>query len=351
MKKLLLASTALVASAGFAYAEVTLGGDGYFGVAYNSEPGEDSLFTTTADPDFDEDGEAEFDTTEYVFIYDLDFDFTGSGTTDTGLTFGAEADADEIDTSQGIIGFDSEIFVSGDFGTLSMGDIDGGAENVVGDLAGVGVSGLGDFNEFIFLLGADAAPVGPIARYDFTFEGLTLSLGLSDDQGYSVGAGYATDLFSVGLAFESIAEGAVIEAFDTGDFFGADVNFSPASDEVQHIIGQGTVNFNNVSVKAIFGRATSEDADGEDFDIDQFGISADAVFDAITVSAYYRRLETESDNSDLDTENNFFGIGAAYDLGGGLAIEAGIVNIDLDSDAGFEDDNVTIADLGLSFSF
>lgn len=358
MKKLLLASTALVASAGFAYAEVLVGGDGYFGVAYGEIDG-DGVFVTTEgfDGDTDDDGEPIFDNdTPWIFAFDLDIDFTATGVSDSGLTFGAAADLDDIGEgqSQGVQGFDGEIFVSGDFGTLSIGDINGGAEEIIGDLNGVGLTGLGDFNENQFLLDNGAFPFGPVVRYDYAIQGFQLSLGLTDDQGYSIGAGYATDLFSVGLAYEVIQEGQTLTFADFGDFgdtLGGELSAGPLTTDVDHIIGGASVNFNNVEVRASYGRI---DIDQDGFDtVDQFGISAGASFDAISVSAYYRQQNIDLDDAD-DPEIRGFGIGAAYDLGGGLALEAGFAQLrvdDAEESAGIEDDPLNVADFGLSFSF
>ncbi|MEO1580050.1 MAG: porin, partial [Pseudomonadota bacterium] len=71
MKKVLLASTALVVSAGIAAADVSLSGSAELGI-------------------FDDDTETQFHT-------DIDVTFTMSGETDGGLTFGASIDLDESD--------------------------------------------------------------------------------------------------------------------------------------------------------------------------------------------------------------------------------------------------------------
>ncbi|QIE41104.1 porin [Rhodobacteraceae bacterium SC52] len=354
MKKILLASTALIASAGFASAEVVIGGDGYMGVAYGSNG--DPIFATT-DKSADELPAGSGDHfSNYGFVYDLDVDFKVSGTSDSGLTFGASGDFDDLGKSQGARGWDNSIFISGDFGTLTMGDVSAGAENVIGDLAGVGLSGLGDFNENIFLLGAGAQPAGPVARYDYAISGLTLSLGLTDDAGYNIGAGYATDLFSVGAAYESVADGAVVTIFDIDALgsTGSTQLTAVAPDGASQVIGAASVTFANVTLKGTYGRI---DVDGTGVDtVDQYGVSAAAAFGAASVSAYYRQIDVDykSTSTTLDNTIDAYGLGVAYDLGGGLALEAGVAQADADYTLGTNTKNkdaLVVADFGVSIDF
>ena len=371
MKKILLGSTALVFTAGVAAADVTVGGDGYFGVGFGTTEVKDGAGMTTFDDGVfarsNEDGEVEAD--DYGFVYDLDFDFTGSGETDSGLVFGASADADEIDTSQGPRGFDTEIFVSGDFGTLTMGDISGGVENVTGDLAEVGLTGLAFNNEFVYLIGAGdpacdttAAPfecgTGPIARYDYNIAGLTLSLGLNDDEGYSVGAGYSGDFgaggYSLGLGYETIEGGTTVslvsgDAFDLSDLPGTAVASSLfLTEDADHVVGSASLELGGFGVKGMYGAADTDEPFLDGFD--QYGISGTYGFDAFSVSAYWRRVDTDGAGGADDTENDFYGVGATYDLGGGLALEGGITQAELEGAGGGSQDT-TLADFGLSFAF
>lgn len=363
MKKILLASTALIASAGFAAAEVVIGGDGYFGVAYGSYDSNGIFETTDTGADrvqigTDAAGNPIYDyRSSYSFIYDLDVDFKVSGTSDSGLTFGASGDFDDLGKSQGARGWDNAIFVSGDFGTLSMGDIDGAAENVIGDLAGVGLSGLGDLNETIFLISADAQPAGPVARYDYSISGLTLSIGLNDDRGYNVGVGYATDLFSVGLAYEAVVEGAQITLVDPSSTFIRAANGNQnqvttnALEDTTQVIGQASINLAGATLTGIYGRI-EEDNLGS---FDQYGVSGTYGFGAASVSAYWRQIESDYDNpatspAGKDITVSFYGLGAAYDLGGGLAIEAGVAQYDVSELTGLSG-NTVVADFGLSIDF
>lgn len=343
MKKILLASTALVASAGFAAAEVVVGGDGYFGVAYGEAT--EGLFST---PKSVASGLAS-DRSSYTFVYDLDIDFAVTLQSDSGLAFGMKTDLDDnASGSQGARGHEGEIFISGDFGRLAMGDIDGGAEVAVGDLAGVGLTGLGDYNETIYLLGAGASPAGPVARYDYSVSGITLSLGLTDDEGYAVGVGYATDLFSVGLGYESVAEGAEVEVLDT-DILGGVTGSSTATvtltDSATHIVGSASVTFSGVTLKGVYGQADI----GTTIDkVDQYGVSVSSSFGAASVAAYYKAVDVSFlAAGTADRKGEFYGLGGAYDLGGGLSLKAGVSQADVDGTP----DTVTVADFGVAINF
>ena len=62
-----------------------------------------------------------------------------------------------------------------------------------------------------------------------------------------------------------------------------------------------------------------------------FALSVDYAMDATTITAFY------ADHGAVDA----FGLGVSYDLGGGAALEAGVVDNGVD----------TVADLGVTLSF
>jgi outer membrane protein OmpU len=101
MKKVLFATTALVATAGVASADIALSGSAQMGIQ----------------------GGSANDTTQ--FVQDIDITFTMSGTADNGTTFGAAIDLDENAAGVGTNDAGVAIFISGDLGTLTLGDTDG----------------------------------------------------------------------------------------------------------------------------------------------------------------------------------------------------------------------------------
>ena len=279
-----LATTALTLSAGVAAADVAVTGNARMGVVYD---GDDLGFNSR------------------VRVI-----FTLSGETDSGMSFGASIRADNagggnagnVDT-QGMTA--GSVFISGEFGRLRMGDVDGAAEFIVGDLAGVGMTGLRFLNENAYLSNA-AATQRAAARYDYSIHGFTFALSAdeprSGNTAYSIAAGYSTDMFGVGIGYEEVDGGS------------------------DHVIGYVSGSFEGINVKATYGRATGS--------LDQYGVSVSTSFDAIGVSAFARR--------DF-AENTHYGLGASYDLGGGASLVGGVVR-----DGGASQ---TIGDFGLSFRF
>jgi len=102
MRKILLATTALVAVTGVSHAEVSI--NGYYEFGYQSVSDDQST-------DVDD------------MYNDHEVHVSFSSTTDTGLTFGATT---EIEGDASTVGNDeSSMYVSGDFGKIVMGQNDG----------------------------------------------------------------------------------------------------------------------------------------------------------------------------------------------------------------------------------
>lgn len=329
MKKILLASTALVAMGSMAAADVVVSGSGRIGVIY-----EEGRTTTTRaastreETIINSDGEAvtinvadtpaETKEEEYSFTSRIRIQFTGSGQTDGGLAFGGSIRADNA--AAGNQGTAGSVFISGDFGRITAGDTDGAATFVVGDLYAVGLTEFGDLQEFAYLSNNRTdlgLPARPTVRYDYSISGITLAFSAqnpgSGEEVYSVAAGYATDLFNVGLGYERNED--------------LDLN---------HVIGGAELTLDMVSIKAVYGQVSD---DGKDLlpENDQYGVSVKGSFDAATVTAYYLR---DFFNDEI------YGLGAAYDLGGGAQLKAGYNYIDPD-----EGDSKTVVDFGIAFNF
>lgn len=321
MKKVLLATTALVISTGLAAAQgVTLSGSAEMGIVGGDR-------TQGGDPR--NGGTPQTD--DVQFFQDLDVTFTMSGTTDNGLTFGASIDLDE--GGDGSAASDNNyddggatVFLSGNFGTITMGDTDGALDWALTEAGNVGNPGSIDDAETSHAgyLGSygDGAGDGQILRYDNTFGdfGVAISVeqdgddnlaGLtggasgvvgpaSNDAGYAVGFRYSTDLGGVDLALGL--------GYQTADFGGTD----------QEIIG--------VSVTATFANGFEAgiqysdwenryDSDAMTFaDDDHIGIGVGYSFDAFSIHANW---------GEFDSGNSGYGLSAAYDLGGGAGIHLG----------------------------
>ncbi len=304
MKKVLLASTALVLSAGVAAADMTLSGDARMGV--NKVYGRDDVGFTS----------------RFRAI------FTGSGETDGGLAFGGTIRADnaggvsfedlnndgfiqnnEVFAGGGAAGVAGSVFISGDFGTLTMGDVAGAPEAAVGDVAFISLTGLGDYNEMVYLSNY-ASSSRSAMRYDYSFGDFGVHVSADNPSNafgtretYGVAVSYSGDLFSAGLGYESSGGDDAV----TGDS--------------EHWAGGITVDVAGFQIEGAYGSA-SGDVEG-----DQWAISASYTWDATTVSAFYSdKTELELNGAQIPNAYEAWGIGASYDLGGGAAVRGGYAN-------------------------
>jgi len=298
MKKILLATSILAATTGFAAAEVAVSGNGRMGVVYD---GNDVQFSARARVQFDLSAES-----------------------DSGLSFGASFRADNAAGAAGNTNMGSgTIWVSGAFGKLAMGDVVSGAEAALGDLSGVGYTGLGDYSDIPYINGDDGNDFdGTGALYSYSAGALGFHVGLTDgsdndpttvdaDASYSIGVAYDTDAYSVALGY---------------------LSGTPGNDAAEEIILGGSGSFGAAKVKAYY-------ADFSNVAIEKsFGLSVDYGMDATTLTAFARRDDFGA-AGDMDT----FGLGVAYDLGGGAKVKAGVVDSDYNAD--------TVADLGITMSF
>ena len=272
MKKILLATSLLVASTGFAAAEgVSVSGAARMGIVYD---GTDTMFTSR-----------------------VRVSFSMSGETDGGLSFGASVRADQ--SGQGnTANNDSTVYISGAFGKLTMGDVDTAANALVGNVSGVGLTGLGDTNELGYLGQTDTAVL-----YEGSSGALSYALSVgqlqSADETKSVAVKYSTDAFSVALGYED----------------------SNADDQLS--LG-ASASFGAATVKAVI-------ADRDSWADTHYALSVDYTTGASTITGFY------ADHGAVEA----FGVGMSYDLGGGAKVVGGIVDNGVD----------TVADLGVSMSF
>ncbi len=320
MRVPLLASVLVALSAGSAAADVTVGGEGRMGLHFD---GEDWNFTSRVRVTFELEGE-----------------------TDGGLSFGGSIRADNA--FAGARGAGGEVFISGPFGTLTMGDIDGAAEMAVGNVAGVGLTGLGDYNETFFLFDQAAASLeDPRVLYTYSFGGLSLHASAADGNGAMAGRGIG---FHPPSATDDLGEGVRVYALGIGyegtlatGSFTVGIGYEHLEGQVlgfrnEHLALGGSVTFGDTTVAAVVGLV-----DGNWFAPGrQFGLSVDHSFGAAGVTAFLRENRYDGGGP----PERWLGLGARYDLGGGAEVSGGVVFEDL----GPAGDDV-FADLGVSFSF
>jgi outer membrane protein OmpU len=259
--------------------------------------------------------------------------FAGSGTTDAGLTYGFSARADHSNTSTG-----GSQYISGAFGKISMGDLNGGDEQLVGNLSGVGSSGAGSHQEFAYqssshnigysismagvsfaattdlVRGADATKTGSNSAYGVKWSG--------DMGGATVGLAIGTskignvteDSFSVGVSMGGLSIKAVSHTNDNGPVTAAVTAVNSTASGSTHV---GAV------------------AEVANADTDTTGLSISYAMDAMSVTAYTR---TESTSGVADKD--YSGVGFTYNLGG-ATLKAGFVDAN----------DISIMDFGINFSF
>jgi len=306
MKKVLLASTALLLTAGFASAQsIELSGDANAGLKY------------------DEDGNADGD--ELTVHNEINMTIAGSGSTDTGLTFGAFLTIDETDGLD-----DAEVFVSGVFGTVTVGRIDHATDSL--GIADIGFDGIGLDDHAEQYKNATAG--GPDILYSYSAAGLTFSASaeIEGDESYAVAVEYAAQGFSGGIGY--ITD-------NNEDDFGT---LGIGSNETITIVAgyaQGPLSINGMYSDWNGGAAPSGQGYGVDVSYDVAGA---------TITAAYSNAQDLSAGSGL---GDSYGIGFAVPLGGGLTVAGGIGAVQRDVAAGTtaSADSRTVADLGLTMSF
>lgn len=357
MKKILLASTALVASAGFASAEVSISGMAEMGI-FNSGSANININTSTSVTVSSAvvtltsvtTTETEGDT---QFFTDIDVTFKMSGETDGGISFGATVDLDEnaafAPASQG----GETIFVSYGGATLTMGDTDGAFDAAMPEVLMAGGS-INDDEEnagYNGNSGFDGKGDGQVARFDYAFDAFTFSLsaeqmdnGASDDNIIGVGVKYSGD-------FNGIAITAGL-GYQTGEnmTFTAPVTLNNAT-----LSGTTDAEITGVGVTAGFANGFSAGINYSTIDYDaagaenttHMGLGLGYEANALAVGFNYGKYENVAGIEDVDSSG--FGLAVAYDLGGGLTAKAGYGSSKLEAgDTEVEYDSFSLG-LGMSF--
>jgi len=302
MKKVLFATTALVASAGIASAQgVTLSGSAEMGIIGG---------------DFAPFGETQFWT-------DIDVKFTLSGETDNGLTFGATIDLDEEGGFGGTNGGPESVFISGAFGTLTMGDTDGAFDWALTDLDQI--ADINDSNTthagFNGNAGLDGTYDGQVARYDYSFGDFAFAVSAEiDDTGvgdpvFGIGGKWSGDLGGVNLGV-----GLGYQSDSATDLIGVSVDASFAGGF------RGIVNYTDYS-----GAGLLES---------HVGLGVFYTMDALSVGANWGQYDFG-----VAGDMSGYGLAVNYDLGGGAVVQAGYGASDI---FGFNLDGFS---LGIAMSF
>jgi outer membrane protein OmpU len=314
MKKVLFATTALVATAGVASADIALSGSAQMGIQGGNN---------TAN-----------DTTQ--FVQDIDITFTMSGTADNGTTFGAAIDLDE--NAAGVNQDDAgvAIFISGDLGTLTLGDTDGALDWAMQEVDFNGAASINDDHTthagFNGNGGLDGHYDGQILRYDYSFGDFSVALSVEQDDNTD-GNGRRTrrrsragcravdgdPVWGIGASTPACSLAAPSAS--------ASVTSSPTTatrhSHVDRRVGGPVSPQTSRSTPASRQRSTTRcwTPTGERRRT-HWGIGASYTFDAITVHANYGEFDYDTAFPDLGDRDGY-GLSAAYDFGGGLSAHVG----------------------------
>jgi outer membrane protein OmpU len=268
MKKILLATTMLAGFAGAASAEMALSGSAVMGVGGNGN-----------------------DTYSLMETY---VTFTGTGTTDGGLEFGLSSTIATYNTDDSFSNDGTTVYISGAFGKLSMGSVSE-ADDVAGlpDIGGIGGLGVDNIAE---VDNGDSLGWGHNVNYTYSAGAFTVSASadIDTDGVYAVGGKYTFGDYYVGLGF------------------GADDN---DQEHTTSLYAGGTMGA--VSVKAMYSSYNYYGIG--DYTSNAYGLYGAYTTGALTISAEVAANDYTSDAS--------FGLGAAYDLGGGASVTGGIASI------------------------
>jgi outer membrane protein OmpU len=291
MKKILLATTLLAGSAGYAAADITWAGSAAAGIAQNG-------IANGGDADPNTYGKGDDEILSYS---NVNLAVTFAGTTDGGLTFGATfdmtagpsyalADDDGFDSNDGSFGTPA-VYIAGSFGkiTFSTDNLDGFDGDEVND---------GDYD----------------VQYDGTFGAVTTGVLADLDTGLlAVKAGYTAGNLALAASFSQ-------EDDPVDDIWDVSATYTMGAIAVT----AATDNADAASLKVAFTGANGMSAwakyntNGDDDTVDpSLDIGAGYTANGLTVTA-----EADDVNAG-ESDTVHWTVTASYDLGGGLSVEAG----------------------------
>ena len=292
MKKILLATTMLAGTAGFAAAEVTITGSAEMGIV----------------------GGTYYSGGTTQFWQDVNVTFSMSGETDGGLSFGTSIDLDEATNGFGTDDDGTSVYISGAFGKLTLGDTDGGFDWALTE-TGMGTSITDDHTThsgYNGNSGIDGWYDGQILRYEYSAGDFAAAASVEmdddanpDDPIVGLGMKYTMSGVNLGVGYQSGDGEEIIGVSAAGEAGGMKwvVNYSDRKNDWTHM-----------------------------------GLGLGYTSGALMVAANYGVYDYDGGGQDSG-----FGLVANYDLGGGAVVQAGYA-----SDVGGGDDQWSLG-LGMSF--
>ena len=306
MKKLLIASTALVATAGMAAADISMSGYAEIGMTDNGGAVGMEMHS------------------------DMDVTFKLSGASDNGLTFGASIDLDEVSGGIASTGGPHAIHVSGAFGTLTMGDTDGALDKANAEVASL-TSISDNHTVHAGYNGGAGLDSGDILRYDTTIAGfgVSASIGQSDVAvandviGYGITTTLGTVAVSAAYQADNVQDITAVSAKTTIGGLTITANYSEATMAATPKVDAVTALFtastgstvNDVYVAAV----TEVAAINNSYEHSALGL-------AYTINGVNLHANFGTYDYDDGSKADGYGLAANYSLGGGATVMVGYGN-------------------------
>jgi len=297
MKKLLIASTALVATAGMAAADITM--SGYAEIGMRDAGGAVGMEMHS----------------------DMDIGFKLSGASDNGLTFGASIDLDEVSGGIASTGGPHAVHVSGAFGTLTMGDTDGALDKANAEVAAL-TTIADDHSTHAGYNGGAGLDSGDILRYDTTAAGFGISASIgqsdvavaNDVMGYGITTTLGTVAVSAAYQADNVQDITAVSAKTTVGGLTITANYSEAT-------MTDTAAVAAVAAAEVVGApdtvaVTAVDAFGNSYEHTGLGLAY--TVSGVNLSANFGQYDYD-DGSQADG----YGLAANYSLGGGATVMVG----------------------------
>lgn len=257
--------------------------------------------------------------------------FKGTGETDGGIAYGISGRMEQSNSATA-----GSQFVSGAFGKISMGDLDGADEVAAGGgVAGVGLSGLSDTNDIAY------QSSGHNLGYEFSTSGMTfaysqdttVTTGSNSAMGLKYGGDMGGASVTIGLGQSKVGDATQTTMSAAVSSGGLTIKGYTSTNDNGPAVGlvAGTV----MTAHTAAGAHVAEAAAVPNNDTDQTALSISYTMDALTATAFTRTVSTTG-----AADQDFIGLGFAYDMGG-VSLKAGVV----------DNNDQQLLDFGLSFSF
>jgi outer membrane protein OmpU len=257
-----------------------------------------------------------------------------SGETDGGLSYGGSVRADHGGNSTS-----GSQYISGAFGKVSMGDLNGADEVTAGNLSGVGFSGMGGASAQEFTYQSSSHNL----RYEISMSGVTFAASVDTVYGATANSGSNSALglkwsSDVGGTNVTVGLGQSKVGTSTQDTYSATVAAGGLSiTAISSTNDNGPATTATAVATGTTGTAhTAVVAAVDNYDTDHTGLSLTYTMDAMSVTAFSLSTKTSG-----VADKDYSGLGMSYSLGDGATLKAGFVN----------SDDTSLMDFGVNFSF